>query len=88
MALSELQSEGTVGGYQSGDCSAITGSGGGEVVYGVDNFLLIEVSCVFFLQDIGGVEFSAGGGALRFSPFVVRCCEESFESNPSFLLCG
>ena len=32
--------------------------------------------------------FSAGGGALRFAPFVVSCCEESFEANPSFLLCG
>ena len=34
------------------------------------------------------MEFSAGGGALRFAPFVVSCCEESFESNPSFLLSG
>ena len=49
--------------------------------------MLIELSFVFFLQEIGGVEFSAGGGALRFAPFIVRCCEESFEANPSFLLC-
>ena len=34
------------------------------------------------------MEFSTGGGALRFTPFVVRCCEESFEAGPSFLLCG
>ena len=34
------------------------------------------------------MEFSAGGGALRFAPFVGSCCEESFEANPSFLLCG
>ena len=46
------------------------------------------MSCVFFLQEIGAVEFSADGGALRFAPFVVRCCEESFEGNPSFLLSG
>ena len=65
----------------------IAGSGGGKVGYGFDGFLLIEFSCVFFLQEIGGVEFSAGGGALRFSPFVVCCCGESFETNPSFLLC-
>ena len=32
--------------------------------------------------------FSAGGGALRFAPFVVRCRKESFEGNPSFWLCG
>ena len=37
---------------------------------------------------IGGVEFSAGGCALIFAPFVVSCCGESFEANPSFLLCG
>ena len=34
------------------------------------------------------MEFSAGGGALQFAPFVVSCCEESFEAGPSFLLCG
>ena len=34
------------------------------------------------------MEFSTGGGALRFAPFVVSCCEESFEAGPSFLLCG
>ena len=88
MARSEFRSEGDVGGYQRGYCGAITGSGGGEVGYDVDGFLLIELSCVFFLQEIGGVEFSAGGGVLRFSPFVVRCCEESFEANPSLLLSG
>ena len=88
MAHSERRSEGAVGGCQCGDCGTITGSGGGKVGYGVYGFLLIELHCVFFLQDIGGVEFSAGGGALRFSTFVVRCCEEIFEANPSFLLCG
>ena len=34
------------------------------------------------------MEFSSGGGALRFTPFVVSCCGESFEANPSFLLSG
>ena len=48
----------------------------------------MEFSCVFFLQEIGGVEFSAGGGAFIFSPFIVRCCEESFQAGPCFLLCG
>ena len=37
---------------------------------------------------IGGVKFSAGGGALGFSPFVVCSGEESFEGSPSFLLNG
>ena len=27
------------------------------------------------------MEFGAGGSALRFSPFVVRCCKESYEAN-------
>ena len=34
------------------------------------------------------MEFSASGGALRFTPFIVSCCEESFEAGPRFLLCG
>ena len=34
------------------------------------------------------MEFSAGSRSLIFLPFVVRCCEEGFEANPSFLLCG
>ena len=34
------------------------------------------------------MEFSAGGGALRFVPFIASCCKESFEAGPSFLLCG
>ena len=34
------------------------------------------------------MEFRAGGGALRFAPFVVSCCEEIFEAGPSFLFCG
>ena len=34
------------------------------------------------------MEFSSGGGALRFAPFIVSCCEESFEAGPIFLLCG
>ena len=66
----------------------IAGSGGGKVGYGFDGFLLIEFSCVFFLQEIGGVEFSAGGGALQFASFIVSSCEERFEAGPSFLLCG
>ena len=65
----------------------IAGSGGGKVGYGVDGFLLIDLSCVFFLQEIGGVEFSASGGAFICAPFVVRCYKESFEADPSFLLC-
>ena len=88
MARSERRIEGAVGGFQSGDCGAITGSGGGKVGYGVYGFLLVELGCVFFLQEICGVKFSAGGGDLRFSPFVVRCYEEIFEGNPSFLLSG
>ena len=31
--------------------------------------------------------FSTGGVALRFAPFVVECCKESFEAGPIFLLC-
>ena len=34
------------------------------------------------------MEFSAGGGALGFSPFFVCSGEESFEGSPSFLLNG
>ena len=34
------------------------------------------------------MEFSAGGVALIFVPFIVSCCEESFEYGPSFLMCG
>ena len=34
------------------------------------------------------MKFSSSGGALRFAPFIVSCCEESFEAGPSFLLCG
>ena len=66
----------------------ITGSGGSKVGYGVDGFLLIELRCILFLQEIGGVEFSTGGGALRFAPFVVSCGEESFEAGPSFCCVG
>ena len=51
-------------------------------------FLLVELSCVFFLQDICGVKFSAGCGALGFLPFVVCSGEKSFEGSPSFLLIG
>ena len=47
---------------------------------------MVELSCVFFLQDICGVKFSAGGGALGLSPFVVCSGKESFEGSPSFLL--
>ena len=35
---------------------------------------------------IGGVEFGAGGGALRIAPLVVRSDEESLEAGPCFLL--
>ena len=48
----------------------------------------MELPCILLLQEIGRVEFSAGGGAFRFAPFVVNCCKESFEAGPSFLLCG
>ena len=34
------------------------------------------------------MEFCYGCGSLQFAIFVVSCCEESFEANPSFLLCG
>ena len=34
------------------------------------------------------MKFSAGGGALGFSPFVVCSGEESVEGSPSFLLNG
>ena len=49
---------------------------------------MIYLRCILFLQEIGGVEFSTGGGALIFAPFIVSCGEESFEASPSFLLCG
>ena len=49
---------------------------------------MIELSFVFLLKDIGGVEFRARGGALIFLPFIVSFCEEGFEANPRFLLCG
>ena len=47
----------------------------------------MELPCILLLQEIGRVEFSAGGGAFLFAPFVVNCCKESFEAGPSFLLC-
>ena len=50
--------------------------------------LLIELHCILFLLEIGGVKFSTDGGALSFAPFVVSCVEESFEDGRSFLLCG
>ena len=46
------------------------------------------MGCVFFLQEIGGVKFSAGGGALGLFPFVVCSGEESFEGRSNFLLNG
>ena len=49
---------------------------------------MVELGCVFFLQEIGGVKFSAGGVPLGFPPFVVCSGEESFEGSPSFLLNG
>ena len=49
---------------------------------------MVDFGCVFFLQEICGVKFSAGGGALVFLPFVVCIGEESFEGSPSFLLNG
>ena len=88
MACSDRRSEVAVGGCQSGYCGAITISGGGYIFYGVDGFLLVELSCVFFLQEICGVEFSAGGGALGLLPFFVCSGEESFEGSTSFLLSG
>ena len=47
---------------------------------------MVELSCVFFLQEIGGVKISAGGGALVFPPFVVCSDKEIFEDSPSFVL--
>ena len=87
MTSSESRSESAVGGCEGGNRGAIAGSGGGKVGYVVNGFLLIELRCILFLQEIGGVEFSTGGGALRFAPFVVRCCEENFEASASFLFC-
>ena len=49
---------------------------------------MVELGCVFFLQEIGRLKFSAGGGALEFLTFVVCSDEESFEGSPSFLLNG
>ena len=40
------------------------------------------------MLEIGGVTFSAGGGALGFLPFVVCSGGEGFEGSPSFLLNG
>ena len=52
------------------------------------SFPISIVGCVFFLQEIGGVKFSASGSALGFLPFVVCSGEEGFEGRPSFLLSG
>ena len=49
---------------------------------------MVELGCVFFLQEIGGVDFSAVGGALGFLPLNVCSGEEGFEGSPSFLLNG
>ena len=49
---------------------------------------MVELRCSLFLQVIDGVKFGTGGGDLRFVPLVVRSGEESFETGPSFLLCG
>ena len=83
----ESRSEGDVCGCYGGNRGAIAGSGNGKVGDGADGFLLIELHCFLFLQEIGGMEFGTGGGALRFAPLVVRSREESFEAGPSFLLC-
>ena len=56
------------------------------ICYGVNGFLLVKLGCVFFLQEIGGVKFSASSGTLGFSLFVVCSGEEGFEDSPSFLL--
>ena len=66
----------------------IAGSGGSKVGDGVKGFLLVELCCILFLQDIGGVEFGTGGGALRFAPLVVRSGEEFFEAGPSIFCAG
>ena len=50
--------------------------------------MLVELRFRFLLHVIGGVEFGAGGGALRFAPLVVRNGKESLETGPSFLLCN
>ena len=49
---------------------------------------MIELRCILFLQEIGGLEFDTSGGALRFVPLVVSSGEESFEAGPIVLLCG
>ena len=48
---------------------------------------MIDLRCFLFLQEIDGVEFGTGGGALIFAPLVVRRGEEMFVAGPSFLLC-
>ena len=78
LARSERGSDGAVSGCQSGYCGLVSGSGSGQICYGVNGFLLVELGCVFFLQEICGVKFSAGCGDLGFSPFVVSSGEESF----------
>ena len=87
MTSCESRSKGAVLGCYGGDSGTISGSGGGKVGDGVDSFLLVELRCILFLQVIGGVEFSTGGGALRFTPIVVCSGKESFEAGSSFLLC-
>ena len=87
MKSCESQSEGAVGGCYGDNRGVIAGSGDGNVGYSVNGFLLIELRCILFLQDIGGVEFGTGGGALRFAPLVVRSGKESFEAGSIFLLC-
>ena len=63
-------------------------SGGSKVGNGVNGFFLVELCCSLLLHVIGGVEFGAGGGALRLAPHVLYSGEESLENVPSFLLCS
>ena len=75
-------------GWQGGgNRGAISVSGGGKIGNGVNGFLLIELCCILFLQEIGGVEFGTSGGAMIFAPLVVRSGKEMFEAGPSCLLC-
>ena len=49
-------------------------------------FPLGRVGLCHLLQDIGAVKFSAGGGALGLSSFVVCSGKDNFDVRPSFML--
>ena len=59
---------------------AISGSGCGKVVDGVNSVLLIGV--------IGGLKSCAGRGYKRLAPFLMGCGEEGFKSRPGLEVRG